>query len=134
MEINENPLALPPETKVVLSLRIDPGYKMRLSEHARALNISLGEYVEYRLLKSDDMSKDSRIKELEIEVQRLRSSISQYQQLEAIASHPYLLEMFNQVKGKSDTIVCPGGKSYLFKYNSVIDFLKGMIYSFKLKK
>lgn len=65
---------------------------------------------------------------------KLRADLKLLSQQVAIFSDKRLLFLFEELKGKVDTIYSPNGQKYIIKYNHPKDLLEAMIHSFNIKK
>ncbi len=147
-------------SKITTGFRCDPELKLQMAEEATNLGITLSEHLENILCNRNafaiekaqlkgEIEKHIREKEVQsLEISRLKNeSEAQKKELEqlqtkvAVAapvvgflSHPFLLNLFDKLKGQKDIIDGSDGKKYSFEYKSPSDLLLAMIYSFKLKK
>ncbi len=147
-------------SKITTGFRCDPELKLQLADEATELGISLSEHLEnilcnrnafaiekaqlkgevekHKMDKEVQSNEISKLKnELETqkkEIEQLNIKVKGATTVSGFLSHPFLLNLFNRLKGQKDTIDGFDGKKYSFQYNSPSDLLLAMIYSFKLKK
>jgi L-cysteine desulfidase len=150
--------------KTMLGVRCYSELKLKLTEDAQKLGISLSEYCESILLNYDtivnereaalieiaavndkllQISSNSKlllenqkieIKELKEEIESLKMNMKFANEQMSLFKNKQLLSLFEIVKGKTDKIELSFGKTYSIKYDSPKDLLEAMIYSFKVKK
>lgn len=147
-------------SKITTGFRCDPELKLQLAEEATELGISLSEHLENILCnrnafaiervqlkgeiethKKDKEVQSNEISKLKDDIETQKKEIEQLQTKVGVAapvvgflSHPFLLNLFEKLKGQKDVIDGSDGKKYSFEYKSTSDLLLAMIYSFKLKK
>ena len=146
--------------KISTGFRCEPELKLQLVTEANDLGIKLSEHLENTLAnrhvaqleierlkaeiekqKTQLLSQANEISRLtgQIELQKkelndLKTQSGQQSQQVAIFNNPFLLALFEKLKGRDDIIDASDGKQYSFKYNSPADLILAMIYSFRLKK
>lgn len=145
--------------KITTGFRCEPQLKLELANEAIELGIKLSEHLEnivanrhkfkaeLEQLNADfkKQQNDCRLKETEIlrltavnetqkkELEELKLKAGQDSKRLALFNHPFLINLFDKLKGRDDTVEAVDGKKYSFKYNSPADVVEAMIYSFKLK-
>lgn len=152
------------DRKIVLGLRCYPELKHKLSLEASALGLSVSEHSENLLLNSprlilenENLRKDLadrkaaskhqesalglKIMELQSTVEnrtaenkRLLEEVSLLKQQTVFFREKRLLELLDRLKGHKQIIQMEEGGSIEVTYETVIDVLTVMIYSFKTKK
>lgn len=128
METNGN------NSKIVLSVRISPEAKQKLTEEAVALGTTLSEHAERILLNAKSIkSNDEKVQLLEANA-KLNQEVSTLKAQTALLSAPAFLNLFEQVKGLKDEVTTSDGKKYSIVYFTPADLLWTMIHSFKLKQ
>lgn len=121
-------------SKVILSARISPGAKQKLTEEATALGITLSEHAERILLNADKIQVNGETEQYKKEIDLLSQKVSTLKAQVSLISTPVFLKLFEQVKGLQDTVQATDGNTYTITYNSPEDLLWTMIHSFRLKQ
>lgn len=149
--------------KTMLGVRLFHELKHKLTEEAKERGITLSEYCENilalneavstekliliqdleqsqanLLLFTENMSKEKAQHKLEIvkaqmEISQLKKQVEDTKPQLALVNHERLLFLFNQLKGKKDSINLPDGKLREFLYEEPKDLLEAMILSFTIK-
>jgi hypothetical protein len=152
------------EAKVNIGVRVCPKEKGTLISEAGCLGIPLSEHVEQIILNRKSGNKELQITKKKLEEEkrekeamrnafesakkRLLNEIQQCKAellnaknvgassnaIAAILEDKRLLQLFQGVKGKKDTVENAKGENFEIVYNTPLDLLAAMIYSFKLKK
>jgi hypothetical protein len=163
----ENLEQLPPRNKInkiTLGLRVHPDHKLKLSEEAGRLGISLSERAENLLLRGEiEMAeKEKAIVELKILQKHIRELTenahrSKEKSTEAMSKlisengslkertleletqngifkNERLLYLFEKLKGTNYKIDLPGGRQIKIVFETPLDLLTAIIYSFNIKK
>ena len=145
--------------KITTGFRCEPELKLELANEATELGIKLSEHLENTLanrhklraeteqlkaenkklqsdleLKGADVLKLTAVNEIQKkELEELKLKAAQDSKRLALFNHPFLINLFDKLKGRDDTVEAVDGKKYSFKYNSPVDVVEAMIFSFKLK-
>lgn len=150
--------------KVTLGIRVTPEHKQKLSLEANQLGISLSERGENILLCSQQLTSDledakqknrqlqatnqelqrqtlaqnadydAALANYKSEIAQLKGLVSKQQEQVQIFNDPRLLDLFSQLKGKSDTVEMYNGVTQTFLYTEPLDLMRVLLYSFKIKK
>lgn len=145
--------------KITTGFRCEPELKLDAANEATELGIKLSEHLENIVanrhkfkaeleqlkaenkklqsdleLKGADVLKLTAVNETQKrELEDLKLKAGQDSKRLALFSHPFLINLFDKLKGRDDTVDAVDGKKYSFKYNSTVDVVEAMIFSFKLK-
>jgi cell division protein FtsB len=163
-ETYEQEILINGSRKIVLGIRCFPELKHRLSLEAQDLGITLSEHSENILLNKDNLKLEKENAENENETLKgevsklndllncsynlyeeeaekrnkenneLRNKVIALQAQLALYNDQHLLQLFEQLQGKADTLITSTGQKLPITYNNPTDLLKAMIYSFQLKK
>ncbi len=154
MEPNENPDEglETSSAKVVTGVRTHPELKMQLTEEGGDCGMSTSEYCEMILFnRHKEKAENERLRALvavlqtqvsatggkqfevvQAELEQLRKKITEQNNQLAIFSDNRLLYLYENVKGKKDTVEDAYHPNFSITYNSTVDVLKALIYSTKL--
>ncbi len=150
--------------KITVTAKVPPELKISLSEEANSLGLTLSEYIEMILLKRGGLVLENAAAKMEIEENKSNLQSIRLQLADAhiklktekeqdetekkelrmmnadlinqtqLLRLPQLLVLYNELKGKEDTITLPDGSNFSFVYQKPEDLVWVMIQTYSLKK